>query len=227
MAMPQTGGSFLEVISHLLYTEMYSIKSSYLFAALAYTSLGIFEAVIIIHTRFVSVNTIVCYLTGALVALNQVMLSLFQTEPETGFIEVFSVAFIANVSYLLMCLLFTRNRHPVLVAGTFLALYSAFMYALYCGSFAVPNVWDFLVIVQLCVTTAHNFMPFDSLMAALNARGRKYPSQWLPLLTGLAYCLTGGLYRHENLQYLMTPADALGIAVNLFGLVVELYHAFF
>ncbi|KAL7057462.1 hypothetical protein AAHC03_019104 [Spirometra sp. Aus1] len=203
------------------------IQRVYLAAALANAFLGIFECLIIMRTRFASTNTVLYYLTSGLVALSQVMTQIYNNFPGPYFAEVFSLIFLMNTFYLIICLTFSSKRHSALIAVVFLSMFCAMMYAIHAGLYVVPNREAFLHVIQFAATVANNFVPFDPLLASLSDSHRNFPSQWFPLLTGLVYCLTGGLYRHAIKDTLMAPADALGIAVHLFGIAVELQHCMF
>ncbi|VDL89641.1 unnamed protein product [Schistocephalus solidus] len=203
------------------------IQRVYLVAALANAFLGIFECLIIMRTRFASTNTVLCYLTSALVALSQVMMEIHNNFPNPSFAEVFSLIFIMNVFYLVICLVFSSKRHSALIAVVFLSIFCTMMYAIHAGLYIVPNKQAFLHVMQFATAVANNFIPFDPLLASLSDNHRNFPSQWFPLLTGLVYCLSGGLYRHARKDSLMAPADALGIAVHLFGITIELQHCLF
>lgn len=100
------------------------------------------------------------------------------------------------------------------------------MYAFQQNLIPVSNKRLFFHVLQFAVNIVNNFVPFDSLLATLSSESRSFPPQWFPLMTGLANCLAGGLYRQSIKDTLMEPADALGIAVHLFGLAAELHYSF-
>lgn len=50
------------------------IQQAYIISALGNAVLGVFECIVILQTRFVSTNTAICYLTGALAAMAQIMM---------------------------------------------------------------------------------------------------------------------------------------------------------
>ncbi|VDP65990.1 unnamed protein product [Echinostoma caproni] len=205
-----------------LFKVLTPIQRAFLVTSLLHNSLGLFECLVIWRTKFASTNTVVFYLTSALVALTQAMIEIHVQATAPYFLSVFVVIFLANCFYLLVCLLNTKDKHTSWVCTTFLVLVYGIFYAVHTGALNVGNKSEFLRVLLFATILANNFVPFDSLLALVTNRNRQCPPQWVPLTTGLLQSTFGGLHRHRMLETLIAPADALGVAVHLFGLVVEM-----
>ncbi|KAF5406153.1 hypothetical protein PHET_00314 [Paragonimus heterotremus] len=198
------------------------VQRAYLAASILHNSLGLFESVVIWRSKFASTNTVVFYLTSALMAITQVMVELHLKQTAPYFLAIFFCIALANCFYLLVCLINSRDKHTSWVCVTFLVLYCGICYTLHTNVLVVADKKQFLRVMLFATTMANNFVPFDSLLAIITTRNRQCPPQWVPLTTGLLQSLFGGLHRHRLHETLMAPADALGVAVHLFGLIVEL-----
>ncbi|CAL8104017.1 unnamed protein product [Calicophoron daubneyi] len=208
-----------------LFKSLTPVQKAYLASAVLHCSLGIFESMVIVRTRFASTNTVVFYLTSAMVALTQAVIEIDVKPTAPLFLPVFAFITLANIIYLLNCLMFARNKHTSWVCTTFLILFVGVFFSIHARKLPIGNTAEFLHVLLFASTLANNFVPFDSLLAIVTAKDRKCPAQWIPLTTGLLQSTFGGLHRHRMRDTLMAPADALGVAVNLFGLVVELQNA--
>lgn len=200
------------------------VSTYYMMASVANTLIGALECVVIRNTRFISSTTAITYMVGFIVALNQVLLSGYAEPQEIAILYVYTAICFAHFAYLLVCTIFTRDSYTLLLAHVVVLFYILYMYAINgtkCRSFAHV---EFLTNLQFCAITVQNIIPLEAIIASLCRNSKRTPSHWLALYIGLTYCLTGGLYRHQMGQSLMASADALGISVHLFGLVVALYH---
>ncbi|KER27226.1 hypothetical protein T265_13834 [Opisthorchis viverrini] len=209
-----------------MFKPLTPVQRAYLATASLHTSLGMFESVVIWRTKSVAANTVVFYLTSALVALTQVMVELDVKSTAPYFLTVFGCIFLANCFYLMVCLSSAKDKHISWVCFTFLALYYGICHALHNNMLVVGSREQFLRVLLFASTLANNFVPFESLLATVSSRNRSCPPQWIPLTTGLLQSLFGGLHHHRLHDALMAPADALGVAVHLFGLIVEMQSSF-
>ncbi|KAA0191236.1 hypothetical protein FBUS_03570 [Fasciolopsis buskii] len=205
-----------------LFKVLTPLQRAYLATTMVHNSLGIFECLVICKSKFASTNTVVFYLTSALMALTQAMIEIHVRATAPYFLSIFVAIFLANSFYLLICLLFSRNKHTSWVCTTFLILFYGIFYAVHIDVLHVGNKAEFLRVLLFVTTLANNFVPFDSLLAMVTNRNSQCPPQWVPLTTGLLQSTLGGLHRHRMQETIMAPADALGVAVHLFGLIVEL-----
>ena len=201
------------------------IDRTYLAVYCVHNCLGFFELNVIRRTHFASTNTVVFYLTAALLALTQLMVELHVKSSGPYFMEVFLFAYVANCFYLLCCLLYSHEKHSAWLCVTFLILMKGICYALRMNFLIVSNRVELIRSLLFVATIAHNFVAFDALLGIVTTRHRLCPPQWIPLISGLLVSLFGGLFHHMSKMTLMAPADALGVAVHLFGFVVELHHA--
>lgn len=198
------------------------VQRAYIATTILHNSLGLFESFVIWQNRFASVNTLVFYLTSALVALVQILFEIHVKPTAPYSLTIFVGVFLANCVYLLVCLIRAREKHTAWVCLTFLVLFFGICHAVHINQLQVGDRAHFFRILLFVTTLANNFVPFDSLLAIVSARGRQCPPQFIPLVTGLLQSVFGGLFRHRLHEALMAPADALGVAVHLFGLVVEM-----
>ncbi|VDM22954.1 unnamed protein product [Hydatigera taeniaeformis] len=203
----------------------FPISTYYMIAALSYMAMGALECIIIKHTKFISSATVMTYLIGTIVAFNQVILNQHSECQDTAISYVFGAICLANLLYLFVCTVFTKDSYMLVLAHVSLLFYFVYIYAIHNEANKLLNVADFMAALQMCATMVQNVIPLESIIASLCKNSNRTPTHWLALYIGLTYCLTGGLYRHQNGETVMGSVDALGISVHLFGLAVAIYHS--
>ena len=217
-------GDLKDYLPYIYEALSLSMSTYYLMSSIAYTLIGALECIVIHNTRFISSTTALTYMIGFIVALNQALMCKYAEPKEVSIFYVYAVICIVHFIYLFACTIFTRDSYTLLLAHIVVLFYTLYMYAINSARCRSSGHAEFLTNVQFCAITIQNIIPLESIIASLCRNNKKNSTHWLALYIGFTYCLTGGLYRHQIGLSLMASADALGISVHLFGLVVALYH---
>ncbi|VDQ06411.1 unnamed protein product [Trichobilharzia regenti] len=216
---------YINYIKGLLQT-LNPLQTAVVISYILNNSLGLFECYVISRNKYASQNTLLYYLTCALIALTKCMHEIYSPKYPACFIYLFTYLFISNCLYLLVCMMYSREKNNTWVCITFLTFICTIYYCIHKDILLVSNKQEVMHTILFLSSIVNSFIPFDALLSIMISGRGDCPPQWIPLLTGIVQSLFTGLLDYTLNDTLMAPADALGIAVHLFGLIVEIQCQF-
>ncbi|CAH8435074.1 unnamed protein product [Heterobilharzia americana] len=205
-----------------LYQALDPLQSAYLLSCLVHNAFGLFECCVISKTKYATRNTTLYYLTCAVIAITRAIYEYYSPTLPTCFIFLFVFLFLSNCFYLFVCIIYAQDKHNTWVCITLLTFICSVYYCMDKDILLISNKIEALHTLWFLSSIVNNFILFDSLLSLMITRHHDCPPQWISLTAGMLQSAFSGLLNYKMNDTLLAPADSLGIAVHLFGIIVEI-----